>query len=314
MEQRTKLLKEGEIIPLTFDYMFTGIFNKEENIDILEEFISFYLDIELKEIKGNLKLLSRDLELENKNQAGRRVDLLLDYKGKKINIELSNYMSKYIIERNIVYACSVHSRQLKYQDTSYKKIEKTIQINLLGYNSKQKSVKESYYLKNDNGDKLSEKLEIDIIDMEKGKKMWYTEPTNKLAGWCKLFMSRNAEELEESRKGIMENKVGEKLESEVRKLSEDNEMVELYTKLSRDELERNTYIEEAKEIGHEEGFKSGLEEGIKEGRKEGRKEGIEQGVQQNKKEIAKEMLKLGIDKEQISQITKLTIEQLNEMC
>ena len=54
---RTRKLNKGEIIPLTFDYMFSSIFNKEENIDILEEFLSFYLEIELEEIKGNLKLL-----------------------------------------------------------------------------------------------------------------------------------------------------------------------------------------------------------------------------------------------------------------
>lgn len=31
-----KKLKQGEIIPLNMDFMFTNIFNKEENIDILE--------------------------------------------------------------------------------------------------------------------------------------------------------------------------------------------------------------------------------------------------------------------------------------
>ena len=67
---RIKKLAEGEIIPLTYDFMFTSIFNKEENIDILEEFVSFYLDIDLSDIKGNLKLLSRELELESKKEAG----------------------------------------------------------------------------------------------------------------------------------------------------------------------------------------------------------------------------------------------------
>ena len=60
---RIKKLADGEIIPLTYDFMFASIFNREENIDILEEFISFYFNIELKEVRGNLKLLSRE-ELE----------------------------------------------------------------------------------------------------------------------------------------------------------------------------------------------------------------------------------------------------------
>ena len=47
-------LKPGEVIPLNIDFMFTNIFNKEENINIVENFLSNYLDIPLNEIKGNL--------------------------------------------------------------------------------------------------------------------------------------------------------------------------------------------------------------------------------------------------------------------
>ena len=87
---RTKKLKPGEIIPLNMDFMFTNIFNKEENIEILENFLSCYLEIPLKEIKGKLKLIKRKLSINNKKEASKEVDLLLNYKGKIINIELSN--------------------------------------------------------------------------------------------------------------------------------------------------------------------------------------------------------------------------------
>lgn len=63
---REKILKPGEIIPLNMDFMFTTIFNKEENISILENFLSCYLEISLNEIKGNLKLLKRKLAVDNK--------------------------------------------------------------------------------------------------------------------------------------------------------------------------------------------------------------------------------------------------------
>ena len=86
---KTKL-KKGQIIPLTFDYMFTEIFNDEDNICILEEFISFYLDIPLNEVRGNLKLLSRKLKMESKIESKKEVDLLLNLNGEKINIELNN--------------------------------------------------------------------------------------------------------------------------------------------------------------------------------------------------------------------------------
>ncbi len=76
-----------KIIPLNFDMAFTTIFNKEKNISILEHFLSCYLGIPYQEIKGHLKLLNRNLVKSNKKEAKKEIDLLLDYQGKKINIE-----------------------------------------------------------------------------------------------------------------------------------------------------------------------------------------------------------------------------------
>ena len=59
-------LKDDELIPLTFDDMFTEIFNKEENICILEELVSGLLEIPLNDVRGNLKLKSRRLKMEEK--------------------------------------------------------------------------------------------------------------------------------------------------------------------------------------------------------------------------------------------------------
>ena len=70
-----KTLGNGEIIPLTFDPIFTSIFNNEENICILEDFISIYFDIPINEVIGNLKLLSRKLNINNKLEASKEVDL-----------------------------------------------------------------------------------------------------------------------------------------------------------------------------------------------------------------------------------------------
>ena len=53
-----------KIIPMTYDVMLK-VFNNEKNISLLEEFIAFYMDIPLKEVKGNLKLLKRNLDKNN---------------------------------------------------------------------------------------------------------------------------------------------------------------------------------------------------------------------------------------------------------
>ncbi len=101
--KRTKILKKGEIIPMTFDYVFTGIFNNENNIDIVENFLSVYFDKPLKEIKGHVKIKSRYLGIDNKREKNKQVDLILEINGNKINIELNNNSSEGLKNRNVVY-------------------------------------------------------------------------------------------------------------------------------------------------------------------------------------------------------------------
>lgn len=105
-------LKEGEMIPIVVDYVFTNIFNNPNRIILLENFLSCYLEIPVNELKGKVKLLNRNLILEHKRKANKQVDLLVDIKGEKINIEMQNQMLKGIIDRNIAFACKVHARQL----------------------------------------------------------------------------------------------------------------------------------------------------------------------------------------------------------
>ena len=85
----------------------------------------------------------------------------------------------------------------------------------------------------------------------------------------------------------------EKLMSEINDLSSDDEYVELYTDLSRKELEYNTYIAEAYEEGEDKGkIKCRNEE---------------------KLEIAKNLLKQNIDINIISTATVLSIEEINSL-
>lgn len=269
------------------DFMFTTIFNKEENISILENFLSCYLEISLNEIKGNLKLLKRKLAVDNKKESSKEVDLLLNYNGKTINIELSNERkSTGIIERNIVFACKLHSKDLRYGEKSYNTIEDTIQINLNNFRCNKHDIKEEYYLVNKYGKVLSKKLRIDMVDLVLGKNVCYNLDNNKLSRWCRVFLAKNRNELNEVLgSDLMEQAASKKLVEEIDTMSSDDEYVELYTKLSRREMEYNTYIEEAKEEGK-------LEE---------------------KKKIAKSMISEKIDIALISKITGLSIDELKQV-
>ena len=68
-------------------------------------------------------------------------------------------------------------------------------------------------------------------------------------------------------------------------------MVKLYTKLSRREMEYNTYIAEATEEGYNKGHEKGYSKGHEKGYNEGHEQGIEQGIEQKTNEIVKKCLK-----------------------
>ena len=133
-----------KIIPMTYDVMFTEIFNNEKNISLLEEFIAFYIDIPLKEVKGNLKLLKRNLNKNNLKSSKKEVDLLLELNGKKYNIELNNKWNKNIKNRNVVYISHIHGEQLKRGFKDYNDIEESIQINLNNSDAEEEIKKEKY--------------------------------------------------------------------------------------------------------------------------------------------------------------------------
>ena len=295
-------IKKGEIIPLTFDIMFTEIFNNEECLCILEEFISGYFNYPLESVRGNLEILSRRLPKENRIDSRKEVDLLLNLNGRKINIEMSNSRSNGVINRNIVYLCKIHGEQLKYGDDSYSNINESIQIVFNNYNC-HNELKKTYYLTDKEGKILSKKLRIDIINLAKGREICYTESEYEdyLASWCKILTESKENKLNVLSEQVLSNNSKNILMKKMNKLSGDDEMVRLYTKLSRRELEFNTRKIEAREEGLAEGRAEGLAEGLVEGRKE------------ESRNISLNMLKEGIAISVISKCTGLSEEEINKL-
>ncbi len=207
-----------------------------------------------------------------------------------LNIEMSNKKSPEVMDRNVVYVCAIHSKQMRYGKKDYTMIHKTLQINLNNYSLGSDELKESYYLTTEKGKILTKKLQIDMVDMVKGREICYTDSENKLARWCKVFTSTSEEELKEALgDDLMEREPKEKLVDEVTKLSSDEDAVILYTKLTRQELEQNTYIAEAKQRGFEE------------------------GIEQEKLKMAKKMLEQNFKIEIIEQITGLEKQQIEKL-
>ena len=290
---RTKELKEGEIIPLNFDFVFTSIFTNPDNMIIIENFVSCLLDLDLKLVKGNIKILNRNLSVENKKERNKQVDLLLEYRGEKINIEINNYYSKGITDRNIVYASYIHGKQLDYEDNTYSNINKTIQINLNNIRTNS-TLRERYFFRNDKNTILSEKFEIDQIDMVLARDICYNDYSNKLARWCMVLTSKTKEEFKKYLgEDLMEKEAKEKLEEKTSKMSDDEEVYALYSAYTKEELEKNTLIEEAEQRGHE--------------------QGTQEGIKNRNIEIARNLKNIGVSIDDISKATSLTKEEIEKL-
>ena len=285
--------EEGKLIPLNFNYVFTGIFNDENNIDIVDSFLALYLNKPLEEIKGNVEIKSRDIPINSKKEKNKQIDLLLELKEEVINIELSNSGGQRIIDRDVVYISKIHGNQLKYGDNRYEKIIRTLQIRLNNYHSNDNKLIETYYLRNDNDKILTKKLQIDIVDLVNAKKNVYNENEERIAKFCKAMLLEDEKEIRKEIRDIMGEKVSNKLIGEMKKYSNDEEVVNMYSAYTREELERNTMLEEAREEAIE--------------------QGLEQGVSKRNIEIAKKMLEDNIDIQTIIKYTDLTEEEIKQI-
>ena len=248
-----------------------------------------FIRFRFKISKRKYKILNRNLSVENKKERNKQVDLLLEYRGEKINIEINNYYSKGITDRNIVYASYIHGKQLDYEDNTYSNINKTIQINLNNIRTNS-TLRERYFFRNDKNTILSEKFEIDQIDMVLARDICYNDYSNKLARWCMVLTSKTKEEFKKYLgEDLMEKEAKEKLEEKTSKMSDDEEVYALYSAYTKEELEKNTLIEEAEQRGHEKGIKN------------------------EKISIAKNMIKENIDIDIISKITGLSKEEIEKL-
>ena len=121
--------------------------------------------------------------------------------------------------------------------------------------------------------------------------MCYTgnEKVDYLINWCKLLTTKEKQNVKDISSQIMSHKSTDMLVNNMSALSDEDEMVKLYTKLSRREMEYNTYIAEATE------------------------EGYNKGIEEEKLNVAKKMLEEKLPLETISKITGLSNEEITEL-
>ena len=276
------------------DIIFKAFFGKKGNEEFLIDFLEALLKIKITKIEIQEDVNLEQLSVEEK---GGRLDIqAILNDGVIANIEMQVRNNHNMEVRTTFYASKIMSRETS-RGEDYRSIKKIILINILGYNMFKKYDeyihKTAIVLDEHREEIVIDNIEWWFIELPKFRKM-HKNIDNKIDQRL-LFIDDEEKELvkmaEEKNQTLQ--KAREKMnyltgDAAVRRLAELREIWE---------LDYNSDINYAREKGE----KSGL--------KRGRKE----GEQKKSIEIAKKLLKLQMPIEQISEITNLTEEEINDI-
>ena len=306
-KKQEQLQEKKEKMSLKVDYVFKRVFGSNGNESMLKDLLEAILEIKIEEIIIQNPEIPRNI----KDSKIGVLDVRAKVNDEKIiEIEMQIKDQNNIDKRSTQYLTKIYSDQLKEGQT-YIEAKKVVAINILNFNyykrnayhsiarMKFEETKPEKYI--DMGykeeDKIaSEDIEMHFIELPKFLKK-KPDIENKLEQWLCLISER-----EEEVKMILEKN------KEIKKANKEVEI------LSQDEQEREIYELRLKALRDEENIRlTGVAQGMAQGMKKGMKKGIAQGAKEKQIEIAKNMLKENVDKEVISRVTGLSMEEIEKL-
>lgn len=280
-------MKNKELLPPKMDIVFQALFRKG-NETITKAFISEIIgkNIQKIELDKNKNLLR---EYAKDKMGILDLIAILD-DGVICNIEVQLSDNKDIEKRILYYNGKAYSQQMLVGD-KYKDLNQTVSIAILDYKLKKLiDIEEAHtiwHIREDNNNiKLTDVLEIHIIEIPKVREMKEKENKNALIDWITFLDNPNQKEVSEIMKTNKEiQEAMEKLEE----ISSDEELMRLVELRRKAILDENQAKYAARVVGREE------------------------GRQEAKIEMAKKLLKMNIELEKVIEITELTKEELEKL-
>ena len=298
---------EGQLLPLTSDYVFKRIFGQEENKQALKDFLESILEEEILKIEIKNPEIPKNFYDSKYGVLDLKVTLNDDV---VVDVEMQMRNEHDIEQRMPYYLASNYVNSLK-EGEIYIRAKKSIVISILNFNyykrneyhsiarmmfekpKPEENVKMGY----EKEDKYATRyLEMHIIELPKFKRK-NPEIDTKLEQWLWLFVGSD-KKVEKAKKV---NKEIEKINKKLASMSlsrEERNNYEFRLKAIRDEA---SAIDYATRVGLERGMQQGIQQGI------------QQGLEQGKKEIVIRMLKRNSNIEEIKELTGLTEAKIKEI-
>ena len=292
-EYLKKLDQKLELIPLSYDIAFKSTF--KTNLNLLKHILNATLPIEISK-EDKINLLDSEMPIINKKEHEQIVDIFVVInKNIFIDIEMNRSKFENVFERNDKYKNRIsniifekgeslkelktkHIYQLNLNASPYEEI---LEDTIVMYGLKTKKI----YLSSES---------VITKSLERYRDLYYNGIRNEEVIWLTMLTARSFSELYELASEILDEKELKKLMEASINMSKDGFVIHAWQKEKMDALVKYNEIEEATKKGKAEGIAEGKAEGIKE----------------NKIEIAKNMLKKKMSIKDISEITGLTEQDI----
>ena len=284
------------VLPMSWDVMFQQMFISKEAMPLLECIISIFGNVDIKDVKGKVRLLPNELRQNFATDTRSKSDIIADYFKDEKNID------KYIVEmnssetmpwRNVFYAYKVAGGGIAMKDNKYIKVYDTILVDFNAFANDKNDLVEMITMRYKNGIIYDDSTKIFEVNMVKAKDMSYNyvdKQEEQVAIISRMFMTTSSLELDKESDKLMSKNDTEKLVNRAKELSSVNKYVRLFDEDENyKELIRNTELAEAREEGKLEGSK------------------------ETKIDVAKNLIKMDLTNEQIIEATRLSIEEINKL-
>ena len=262
------------------DRAFKEVFLKNNDSEPLQALLELILEIKI----DYLEIKKTELLSGNVNVKDKRVDAVVYAGNKKIDIEINSQDKDYVKPRNTAYICNMYQSHTLVGELYDEKTD-IVLVNLTWGLGSENDKMTKYMIMSEDGKQYVKNFIIYEINMDYFDKLWY---------------SKNEEEIKKNMYLIMLNL--DKKELEAMPKDKRDKIVDKYitnVTIVNDNPEFQKYMSE------EEDKKKIQNSLISEAKNE--------GISQEKVSIAKNMLNKNMPLEDISDITGLSIEEINKL-
>ena len=262
------------------DRAFKEVFLKNNDSEPLQALLELILEIKIDYLEINkTELLSGNVNVKDK-----RVDAVVYAGNKKIDIEINSQDKDYVKPRNTAYICNMYQSHTLVGELYDEKTD-IVLVNLTWGLGSENDKMTKYMIMSEDGKQYVKNFIIYEINMDYFDKLWYSKNEEEIKKNMYLIMlNLDKKELEAMPKD-KRDKIVDKYITNVT-IVNDNPEFQKYMSEEEDKRKiQNSLISEAKN----------------------------EGISQEKVSIAKNMLNKNMPLEDISDITGLSIEEINKL-